>query len=381
MSQSLSPPPYYYQRALDALANRTPSQPSYPDISNQAPPNIFLPASGVHSAPTHMTSRATVTGRFLYSVPSLHESQLSELSKGPPPTLQYPPPSTHPSSIGLPSAVSSEYLPSSVHTSSVHMSSVHAPSVHISSIHAPSIPASSVHASDIHVPSIRAPSTHLASASSVSLQEATIHYSHAHRTSVDSYPSTISHQFRIEEGFGPRFPPYTEKFEHATTYAGRFAEIHPGFFPSAEFKRHWNSQPTVLMRGDSVNRLEPNFRGVRYRVSPYFDLLTRPIARGHFFVIDGNNDPDIKYLATQLRAIGPENCLIQLNAYIETQQFYLANDETWPALLLLIPTSLCRLELPEWLKVYYPEMYPTLTRQQKISRAVRRFFARMFCSA
>ncbi|KDR84197.1 hypothetical protein GALMADRAFT_133549 [Galerina marginata CBS 339.88] len=150
------------------------------------------------------------------------------------------------------------------------------------------------------------------------------------------------------DGGRHRFPliPATP-YDYATSYSGRFQELHPGRFDIEDFQRHWNSSPIVLQAEDVRFGIERRLRGIRFHGTlTNRAAINQVVHRGTVFVINGKDNPDVKYLATYRRDLNTENSMVQINAFMKTQDRIRSDHADWPTITLVIPNSLCDVPIP-----------------------------------
>ncbi|KDR65687.1 hypothetical protein GALMADRAFT_148503 [Galerina marginata CBS 339.88] len=159
-----------------------------------------------------------------------------------------------------------------------------------------------------------------------------------------------------------RFPHFKRPlFEHSSTFGGVYQEVHPQFFESLEFKKYWEADPIILRAQDVIIFPKPEFRGARWRLNLEARALSTTIHRGSNIAVSQQDEPSIKYIATVCRRTGSDTSLIQLNAFLETQQLIHADNDDWPVLLLCIPNKYCDVPLADELKRYYETGLASLT--------------------
>ncbi|KDR75367.1 hypothetical protein GALMADRAFT_549650 [Galerina marginata CBS 339.88] len=193
-------------------------------------------------------------------------------------------------------------------------------------------------------------------------------------------PSDIAQDNCSTNAGRSRFPNIpVSQFDYADDYGHRYRECHPGKFNPVIFKYHWDLKPFVFLPKDHTIVMEEEFRGVRFRVHPVPGTITGIITRGTTLVIGGQNDTNIKYMATIRRAMGPESSLVQINAYNKNQQLYRADHPSWPVLLLSVPNRFCDVPLHRSIAPYYKTYFiklPQATLMQRIVRSILSFIRR-----
>lgn len=158
--------------------------------------------------------------------------------------------------------------------------------------------------------------------------------------------------------------------------------MHPGPIKATHFDRYWNAEPLILLPSDTTIVPETEYRGIIYRIFPVEGAISQPIYRGTVIVIGGQDQPEIKYIATVRRSYGITSSLVQLNAYTKDRRLFRADHSHWPTILLQVPNAACSLELPPSLVPYYADILRVVYLQdadpiEDLWKATRRFFKRI----
>lgn len=148
------------------------------------------------------------------------------------------------------------------------------------------------------------------------------------------------------ERFPERYP-----FEKIENFSGQFQAVHPTLFDSNDFARIWDNQPLCLDAEDISIKLEEDYCGALYRIRLTQQVITTPVKRGTVIVLGGHDQPEIRYVATVCRARTTHTSLIQVNAYMEDQHLFRAENPDWPAFLLVLPNHLSDVPI-------HPELLP-----------------------
>lgn len=147
-----------------------------------------------------------------------------------------------------------------------------------------------------------------------------------------------------------RFPD-RNPFEQLGSFSGQFQAVHPMKFDTDNFARIWTSQPLCLDTEDVTIYLEEDYHGAPYRILPNPAVIISPVARGTVIVLAGHDQLEIRYIATTCRAATEKFSLVQVNAYMEDQQLFRAENPDWPTFLLILPSHLCEVPI-------HPDLLP-----------------------